>query len=538
MKTITAILVAAAASAALASCPSMCSGHGACTTDDQCRCWKGFEGYDCSQRACPVVEAWAVDDPENPHSYAECAGKGICDKTTGTCQCFDGYEGRGCERSACPNSCSGHGKCRMLADLDSYSGAKLAAPGSWNAYSWDEKAILSCECDGGYTGPDCSQRICPHGDDPMTVCESGNTEQVQKVTFSFYGDHSDPAFANAKLQNTDYALQFKSYAGETFYTATVRKLFGDNTDDTASSTLWGAPITGTNAEGDLEDALKGIPNFRIRDVTVSSGFVAGTDLTVSYYVTFHHETAEGNNFGQQNLLMCPHSREVGTDMTTYGCGAAGCRPKIQQPRIVSAMGAAGTGSNFADAASTISFSKNSVLTCPVGATCSGATSTQYQGSVSIVTAEDGSDFRVWAKGAGVTTAKLVADTAAAASDDMAGALDVVGSTYTFLGMLKDFPVVSTDRYAVDISSVMADTTVEINSAGLSGVIVNEFELAFITVQCEETTDVTIDGADGFNNIDVENIECSGRGVCDRATGTCGCFEGYTGLACGEQTILI
>lgn len=505
-----------------------------------------------------------MDDPENPHSYAECAGKGICDKTTGTCQCFDGYEGRGCERSACPNSCSGHGKCRMLADLDSYSGAKLAA-GSWNAYSWDEKAILSCECDGGYTGPDCSQRICPHGDDPMTVCESGNTEQVQKVTFSFHGDHSDAAFANAKLQNTDYALQFKSYAGETFYTATVGKLFGEYADGAATASLHtaagtvnalgaGGATDSDAAEDALAAALEGVPNFRIRDVTVSSDSAADADvfpdttstatgMTVSYYVTFHHETAEGNNFGQQNLLMCPHSREVGTDMTTYGCGAAGCRPKITQPRFVSAMGAAGTGSNFADAASTISFSKNSVLTCPVGATCSGATSTQYQGSVSIVTVEDGSDFRVWAKGAGVTTAKLAADTAAAASDDLAGALGVVGSTYTFLGMLKDFPVVSGTTYAVDISSVMADTTVEIDSTNLgsSGTgteDVDEFELAFITVQCEETTDATIDGADGFNNIDVENIECSGRGVCDRATGTCGCFEGYTGLACGEQTILI
>jgi hypothetical protein len=36
----------------------------------------------------------------------------------------------------------------------------------------------------------------------------------------------------------------------------------------------------------------------------------------------------------------------------------------------------------------------------------------------------------------------------------------------------------------------------------------------------------------------QEIECSGRGECDRGSGVCACFDGYTGLTCGEQTILI
>jgi hypothetical protein len=267
MKTV-ALILAAAATMAVAMCPNQCSGHGACTADDQCRCWNGYSGYDCSKRTCPVVEAWATDNPENPHAYAECAGKGLCDTATGTCHCFDGYEGRGCERSSCPNACSGHGKCRMLADLDSYATGKLTQ-GSWNAYSWDEKAILVCECDGGYMGADCSQRICPHGDDPMTVCEQGNTEQVQEVRFKIPGNFAagagatnflGPASAAVGLtDNQQFALRFKSYANEVFYTAAVSDIFGDSS---------------TSAPADeLEAALEGIPNFRVRDVTVDDADV-------------------------------------------------------------------------------------------------------------------------------------------------------------------------------------------------------------------------------------------------------------------------
>lgn len=43
---------------------------------------------------------------------------------------------------------------------------------------------------------------------------------------------------------------------------------------------------------------------------------------------------------------------------------------------------------------------------------------------------------------------------------------------------------------------------------------------------------------GFDNVDIENIECSGRGECDRGTGTCECYEGYTGNACEGQTTVV
>lgn len=84
----------------------------------------------------------------------ECSNRGICDSSDGYCSCETGYDtSNGYDEAGqrgdcgfvltviqqCPGvlSCSGHGKCNDL--------------------------VFRCECSEGWTGADCSERVCPRG---------------------------------------------------------------------------------------------------------------------------------------------------------------------------------------------------------------------------------------------------------------------------------------------------------------------------------------------------------------------------------------
>ncbi len=109
---------------------------------------------------------------DTAHYYMECSNKGKCDRSTGECQCFDGYDGVACQRASCPgypNSCSGHGVCKTIK--------QLAESDNANVYQlWDKDTTMGCECDKGYFGPDCSQRECKYGVDPLYLDDAATVK--------------------------------------------------------------------------------------------------------------------------------------------------------------------------------------------------------------------------------------------------------------------------------------------------------------------------------------------------------------------------
>jgi len=218
---VTVFLIFGSASAA---CDNQCSGHGTCMTDDVCKCYDNWgvglshDSGDCSQRVCPFELAW-VDAPNKVgefHKYAECAGRGICNRDTAECVCFDGYEGKACQRTTCPNDCSGHGTCEYIEDMGYgstwsdysndyhyYYARYVLGSGPPSGYhapgqgffddkalfvdnDWDNRKTRGCVCDALYGDLDCSKRMCPYGTDVLDNRDNllvSAKYQTQRINF-------------------------------------------------------------------------------------------------------------------------------------------------------------------------------------------------------------------------------------------------------------------------------------------------------------------------------------------------------------------
>ena len=212
------------AEGAISTCPgeTQCSAIGVCNSADgtyKCDCAEGWMGGDCSERTCPYSWSWfsLPSADETAHDrWAECSDAGLCDRTTGLCTCGDAYYGAACEYMACPggvsSACSGHGRCMSMAQLaeianDNGDATALTYGADPNkAATWDAHRIFGCHCDIGYEGMDCSDRVCPLGDDPGTY---GQHNELQLIECLATGGTFDLMFRQAELRNVAYNVSRK-----------------------------------------------------------------------------------------------------------------------------------------------------------------------------------------------------------------------------------------------------------------------------------------------------------------------------------------
>ncbi|CAN0399749.1 unnamed protein product, partial [Discosporangium mesarthrocarpum] len=150
----------------------------------------------------------------------ECSNVGTCSRDRGACICPPGYTGSACQRLECPNNCSGKGLCATLSQAaEMYGMTRNAGVGSYVYSLWDADMSTMCVCDWGYTGADCSLRLCPKGDDPLTT-EQNNprlsmvvnaTSGVMEGTFTmwFQGEKFDFSANATSFSSSDCEAAFE-----------------------------------------------------------------------------------------------------------------------------------------------------------------------------------------------------------------------------------------------------------------------------------------------------------------------------------------
>lgn len=330
-----------------ALCPNSCSGHGTCGSDDVCHCYPDWGAVDagsgdCSERYCPHEIAF-VDFPDslgNFHKYAECSAKGLCDRSSGECECFDGYTGKGCQRKTCPGEadgmpgvwCSGHGSCEFLDETTygdhpglyfdgSVKGLDgFVTPGIHDSFGigfkakadrmWESKKLMHCVCDGGWSGPDCSLRLCPRGNDP--VHQRLNRADILKNHIQNITMYAAGPYANGNESTIDefygstFALSFTSQLNETFTTIPIEVKRMDSLTDTENKLAQS-----------IKFALEALPMKICPQVFINltmgydamfdpyqstTGFISNDDMA------YIHFTAEfsGLLMGDQKLLTVHH----------------------------------------------------------------------------------------------------------------------------------------------------------------------------------------------------------------------------------------
>merc|ERR1711904_135747 len=150
---------------------------------------------------------------------------------------------------------------------------------------WDAGKIQGCKCDLGYDGPDCSHRISPHGDDPLTTVKSNMMKQAVKINGK----------SSATFITEQFLMVYHDPYGGIWRTDAID---GTTNDNIAASRV--------------QDALRALPNEVLEGVKVT-----GTASTPSICHRFddgvqHLSAFEDNHIGHHkdakySSNFCEHS---------------------------------------------------------------------------------------------------------------------------------------------------------------------------------------------------------------------------------------
>lgn len=120
------------------------------------------------------------------------------------------------ETAKCRNNCHNNGRCVSMRHLAENTRNSQSEQFAYNQV-WDGDKLFGCVCDVGWTGFDCSLRVCPTGDDPLTT--DGSNQEVQllhcsapsassgHIVLYYDGEHSPSIPADASTYTLKHAIE-------------------------------------------------------------------------------------------------------------------------------------------------------------------------------------------------------------------------------------------------------------------------------------------------------------------------------------------
>eukprot|EP00038_Savillea_parva_P002056 m.110279 g.110279 ORF g.110279 m.110279 type:complete len:1744 (+) comp10710_c0_seq3:124-5355(+) len=98
----------------------------------------------------PITTQCGVPQPVLPagacHGSPTCSNNGVCNTTSNQCQCYQGYGGADCSQNQCPNNCAGYNYTHGAPTLGTCQPADATHTRPW------------CECNAGYSGTSCGSQ--------------------------------------------------------------------------------------------------------------------------------------------------------------------------------------------------------------------------------------------------------------------------------------------------------------------------------------------------------------------------------------------
>jgi hypothetical protein len=446
------------------------------------------------------------------HPYTECSSKGICDTSSGECQCFEGYEGRGCRRQSCPNDCSGNGRCVYNSAVNSKYTATNGA--KFSSQMWDQGTRV-CVCDRGYEGYDCSSRICPKGDDPVTDCATGGASDANSLAHNMV-QRLYVLTGDTPGNSNDCAAASIGAIDENGADVTALKYDGqDGTCDPDNAVASGKvhlPLQGTT--GSIDDGAQnyyGYISLKYTDMFGGEYFTRPILIDTTAYATL---TA---------AQMDPEVQWTGTKDDPYGDDTTA--PDANNNVKSNFLGGTAGNTHATIGQDTMKVGKLKRYTADRirDALQSLPNFAIPQVNVTNYDAGAGNAAAIWGNVFDIT----FVDHATAGKQNLLECVYDVGRACDGAQpkMANQDPYGKhTIAGGPEARPNRARTAVNAHLPSVQG------ESTFVSF-CSVYEVPLVTGRDYE-----ENAECSNRGLCDSSSGTCNCFEGHTGENCSTQTV--